>query len=158
MAGPPSLTSVLKVKAEARKRKKGPFCISQQDGPTLTKYVSVIPILLGLPTMVFSIPPLMVLIVAMLAFGIQIAPPRIGLGAVFAMIMDCFIQVCFRLFDGVLALRPVLGSCLWCRCYEHKQCSCYYCRDCAFSNSLNQEFSPLYFGGPCGRRLAHSIH
>jgi hypothetical protein len=97
--------------------------------------------------MIFPIPPLVVLLITMVAFGIQITTPVLGLGAMFAMVTDRPIQICLGFFHGMLAMRPVIGPCLWRRCYEHKQCSCYYCRECAFSNSFNQEFSPLYFGG-----------
>jgi preprotein translocase subunit SecD len=53
----------------------------------------VIPSLFGLPTMFFSVPPLVVLFPAMLTFGIQIATPGIGLGAVIAMLVDRSVQV-----------------------------------------------------------------
>jgi hypothetical protein len=88
--------------------------------------------------MVFPIPPLMVLIPAVLAFGVQIAAAILGLRAVIAVVMDCSVQVCLRLFDGVLALRSVIGV-GWRRSrYKHAQRPRYYCHYCTFSNSLHQ--------------------
>lgn len=52
----------------------------------------VIPILFGLPAVLFSIPPLVVLFPATLAFSVQIAAPVLGFTAVFAVIVDGFIQ------------------------------------------------------------------
>lgn len=63
----------------------------------------VIPSLLGLPAMFFSIPPLVVLIPTMLAFGIQIAAPVVGFATVIAMVTNRSVQVRLRFFDGVLA-------------------------------------------------------
>ena len=64
----------------------------------------VAPGLLSLPAMFLPVPPLMVLVPAMLALGVEIAPSAVSLGAVVAMIMDGFIEVCLRLLDRVLAL------------------------------------------------------
>jgi hypothetical protein len=50
--------------------------------------VILIPIMLGLPAAVSSIPPLVILIPATLPFSIQIPPPFLGLVAVFAMSFD----------------------------------------------------------------------
>lgn len=54
--------------------------------------------------MIFSIPPLVVLIPTMLAFGVQIAAPVIGLAAVIAVVVDGFVQSCLSFFDRMLAL------------------------------------------------------
>jgi hypothetical protein len=59
--------------------------------------------------MFFPIPPLMILIPTTLPFGIQISPPFIRCAAVFALVVDRFVQFRFRLFDGMLALRSGIG-------------------------------------------------
>ena len=64
----------------------------------------VIPILLSLPAMFFSVPPLMVLLPTPLAFGVQIATPVFGLVTTLTVVRDGFVQVCLCLFDGMLAL------------------------------------------------------
>jgi hypothetical protein len=68
--------------------------------------------------MVFAVPPAVILIPTALAFGVQVAAAAISLRAVIAMIMNCFVEVCFRFFDGMLALCMVIGTGLRCRCYE----------------------------------------
>ena len=60
----------------------------------------------------------------MLPFSIQVAPPVLGLVAVIAMIADCFIQVCLRLLDRVLTVRPVIGMGLRGRCHKPHKCRC----------------------------------
>lgn len=69
----------------------------------------MVPVLLGLPTMIMAVPPLMILIPAALALGVQIAPPVFGIAAVLALVVNCFIKSCLRFFDGVLAMRSVIG-------------------------------------------------
>ena len=64
----------------------------------------VIPILLSLPAMFFSVPPLMVRLPTALAFGVQIATPVFGLTTTLTVVRDGFIQVCLCLFDGMLTL------------------------------------------------------
>jgi hypothetical protein len=81
--------------------------------------VVVIPILFGLPAMFFAIPPLMVLFITTLALGVQFAAPILGFAAVFTVVMDCSVQSCLGLFDGVLAMRPIIGTGLGRRGYEH---------------------------------------
>ncbi|HKN15624.1 MAG TPA: hypothetical protein VJX47_01685 [Candidatus Sulfotelmatobacter sp.] len=83
--------------------------------------VIVIPVLFGLPTMLFSIPPLVVLIPATLAFGIQIPASALGLRAVIAMVMDGSVEVGLRFFNGMLTVRPVIGVSSRC-CYEEQKC------------------------------------
>ena len=75
----------------------------------------IFPIVLSLPAMVFPVPPLMILTPAALSFGVQISPPVIGCAAVLAVVMDCFVQSCFRLFDGMLALLSFIGVHEGCR-------------------------------------------
>jgi hypothetical protein len=97
--------------AKNLKRKRPPRFI-QQDSLLLLfsvyqlarSVMIVVPILFGLPTMFFSIPPLVVLFPATLAFGIQIATAVLGFAAVFAVIVDRFIQSSLSLFDGMLAM------------------------------------------------------
>jgi hypothetical protein len=64
----------------------------------------VIPILLSLPAMFFSVPPLMALLPTPLAFSVQIATPVFGLATTLTVVLDGFIQSCLCLFDGMLAL------------------------------------------------------
>ena len=59
--------------------------------------------------MVFSIPPLMIRIPTLLPFGIQIPPPVIRFTAVIALVMDRFVESCFRPFDCMLALVFLVG-------------------------------------------------
>jgi hypothetical protein len=103
-------------------KKSRPAKIPQQDSPGQLVpglVMLVVPVLFGLPAMFFAIPPLVVLFIATLAFSIQIAAPILGLAAVFAIIMDCFVESCLCLFDGMLAMRPIIGTGLGCRGYEH---------------------------------------
>jgi hypothetical protein len=69
----------------------------QQDGLLMCQFARsvmiVIPSLFSLPTMFFSIPPLVILFPAMLTFGIQIMTPGIGLGAVITMLVDRSVQI-----------------------------------------------------------------
>ena len=64
----------------------------------------IFPVVLRLPAVVSSIPPLMMGAPATFPFGIQISPPVVGGAAVFAVIMDRMVQSRFRLLDGMLAL------------------------------------------------------
>jgi hypothetical protein len=64
----------------------------------------VIPVLVSLPAMFFSVPPLMVRLPTPLAFGVQIATPVFGLATALTVVRDGFVQVCLCLFDGMLAL------------------------------------------------------
>jgi hypothetical protein len=95
----------------------------------------VIPSLLGFPAMFFSVPPLMVLLPAMLPLGIQIAAAVVSLRAVIAMIVDGSIQVCLRFFDGMLALRSIIGMGQWRRCHKPHKGRSYYPRHGGLSNS-----------------------
>lgn len=70
----------------------------------------VIPIVLRLPTMFFPIPPPMVLIPTTFPFGIQVSPPIFRLAAVLAVSADGFVQIGLGLFNGMLALRSVIGT------------------------------------------------
>jgi hypothetical protein len=65
--------------------------------------------------MVFTVPPLMVMIPAMLPFGVQITPALVRLMAALAVIVDGPIEIGLGLLDRVLALRPVVGV-----CYRHR--------------------------------------
>jgi hypothetical protein len=58
--------------------------------------------------MFFAIPPLVILVPAIFAFGIQIATAFFRFAAVFAFVMDRPVQPCFRFFNGVLALCAVV--------------------------------------------------
>jgi hypothetical protein len=77
-----------------------------------------LPTVRGFPAMFFSVPPLMVLIPAMLPFSVQIPPPVFSLGAVLTLVADGLVEVCFRLFDRMLTLRSVFGVSLRRRRYK----------------------------------------
>jgi hypothetical protein len=103
--------------------------------------------------MVFAVPPTVILVPTMLAFGVQIAAAIIGLTAVLAMVMNCLVEVCFCLFDSMLALRVVIGAGGRRRGYEQEERPHRYRCHCCFSNSSNQSLSPLFpFAG--GRKAA----
>jgi hypothetical protein len=84
----------------------------------LVVIVIVVPVLLGFPAMILSVPPLVILIPTVSTFGVQIPAAVFGLVAVIAMITDGSVEVGLRLFDGVLAVRPVIGVRSGCCCYE----------------------------------------
>lgn len=67
----------------------------------------------------------MVLIPTVLAFGVQIPATALGLRAVIAMVVDRFVEVRLRFFNGMLAVRPVLGVSPRCGCYEEQKRACY---------------------------------
>jgi hypothetical protein len=100
--------------------------------------VIVIPVLLGLPAMIFTIPPLVVLLPAMLAFGVQVAAAIFGLAAVFSIRVNGMIKPGFRFLDCMLALGTVIGVSLWGRCHEEHKSAGDDCGYCCFSNSLDQ--------------------
>jgi hypothetical protein len=94
--------------------------------------VFLVPILLGFPAVVSSVPPLMILIPAALPFCIQITPSLLGVVAVLAVFLDRSIEPRFRFFDRVLTLASVIGMGLRCG-YEKPECSGYYECHCCFS-------------------------
>jgi hypothetical protein len=69
----------------------------------------MIPVLLGFPAMFFAVPPLMVLLVTVLAFGVEVAAAIIGLAAVLAVVVNGPVQVRFGLFNVVLAPGAIVG-------------------------------------------------
>jgi hypothetical protein len=71
--------------------------------------IVAIPIIFRLPSMFSAIPPLVILLPAPLAFGVQLVASRVSLAAMLAIVMDRLIQPRFRFFDGVLAMRSVIG-------------------------------------------------
>jgi hypothetical protein len=71
--------------------------------------VSLLPIVLSLPSMFFPIPPLMILTPTTLPFGIQISPAVFGLAAVLAPVVDRPVESYFRFFDCMLALPSFIG-------------------------------------------------
>jgi hypothetical protein len=64
--------------------------------------------------MVVAIPPLMVLVPAMLPFRIQIATALICFVAALTVIVNGPVEIGLSFLDCVLALRPVIGV-----CYRH---------------------------------------
>jgi hypothetical protein len=95
--------------------------------------------------MFFAVPPTVILVPTMLAFGVQVTAASIGLRAVIAMVMNCLVEVCFCLFDGMLALRVVIGAGGRRRGYEQEERPHRYRCHCCFSKSSNQCLSPLFF-------------
>ena len=69
----------------------------------------IFPIVLGLPSMFFPIPPLMMRTPATLPFSIQISPPIFGCAAVFTVVMNRFVEPCFGLFNCMLTLFSFIG-------------------------------------------------
>jgi len=69
----------------------------------------LIPVVLGFPAMFFAVPPLVILIPAALAFGIQVAAAVIGFAAALAVVLDGAIESRLSLLDGMLTLSPVVG-------------------------------------------------
>ena len=118
-----------------------------------------VPVVFSFPAMIFAVPPTVILVPAMLAFGVQIAAATIGLGAVLAMVMNCLVEVCFCLFDCMLALRMVVGAGGRRRGYEQEERPHRYRCHCCFSKSSNQSLSPLFplAGDWKSHRLANSI-
>jgi uncharacterized integral membrane protein len=72
--------------------------------------VILFPIVLGLPAVFFTVPPLVIRIPATLPFGIQIAPPVFRFTAMLATFLNRSIHPYFRLFDRVLALASIIGA------------------------------------------------
>ena len=81
----------------------------------MRKHVILLPIVLSFPSMFFPVPPLVILIPTTFPFGIQIPPPVLGFTAMLALVVDRFVQSCFRLFDCMLALSSVIGMYKGCR-------------------------------------------
>jgi di/tricarboxylate transporter len=69
--------------------------------------------------MIFAIPPLVILIPAMLPFGVQISPPVIGVATVLALVVNRSVQSCLRFLDGMLALL-LFGFGVRARCCCHE--------------------------------------
>jgi hypothetical protein len=107
--------------------------------------VILVPSAFSFPAMFFCVPPLVMLLPAALAFGVQIAAAFFSLTAVLATVMDRSVESGLGFFDGVLALRSLIGTRARRGCYENQQRPCYYCRYGCLSYSLNQGFSPLSF-------------
>jgi hypothetical protein len=99
-----------------------------------------VPILLSFPAMFLTVPPLVVRVPTMLPFGIQIAAAVLGLSAVLAVVVYRSIQPCFGFFNGVLALRSVIGVRQG-RCSKPRKRCHYNRRYCCSSNSLSHGFS-----------------
>jgi hypothetical protein len=93
--------------------------------------------------MVVAIPPLMVLIPAMLPFGIQITPAGVRLVAALAVVVDGPVEIGLSFLDCMLALRPVLGVCYRHRNKPRKRHN-HNCCNCCLANSLNHVYSLLF--------------
>jgi hypothetical protein len=59
--------------------------------------------------MFLPVPPLVISAPTPFPLGIQVAPPVFSLTAMFAIVVDRFVQPCLRLFNGVLAVGAVVG-------------------------------------------------
>jgi hypothetical protein len=89
--------------------------------------------------MVVAVPPLMVLIPAVLALGFKVAPPVISFMASLAVVMDGSVEVGFGFFHRMLAFRPIVGVRHRNGCEPGKRGHHHYC-ECCVSNSSNQSF------------------
>lgn len=97
---------------ESNKRNANPLpCrrIGAVIGGSYFRLVMFVPVILCLPAMVSSIPPLMVLVPAALAFGVQVAAAIFRFPAVLAIVLNGMVESRFRFFDRVLAVRPIIG-------------------------------------------------
>jgi hypothetical protein len=65
-----------------------------------------------------AVPPLVILIPAVLALGVQIAAAILGLAAVFSVVMDGSIQAGFGFLDCALAMCSVVVGMYERRCSE----------------------------------------
>jgi hypothetical protein len=101
--------------------------------------VWLIPIVLRFPSLIFPVPPLMVLIPATFALGVQIPPPVIRVAAVLAIFLDGSVEPSFRLFNCVLALRSIVGVCRL-GGDKQKERAYHYCCRHWYSKSSLQDF------------------
>jgi len=67
--------------------------------------IVAVPIAVGMPLMIVTIPPPVVRIPATFAFGIQIMPTLLGLVAAFAVLANRLVKFCFSAFDLALTFR-----------------------------------------------------
>jgi hypothetical protein len=80
----------------------------------LVTIVIVVPSSFGLPPMFLRVPPLVMLVPAALAFGVQVTPTVFRLAAMIAIVGDSSVQSLLRFLDGVLAVGTVIvGTRLW---------------------------------------------
>jgi hypothetical protein len=86
----------------------------------------MIPVLFGFPAMIFAVPPLMVLLITALAFGVEVTAAVFGLAAVLTVAMDGLVQIGFSLFDVMLATGAIVGTRHW-RCHEACEGNRHHC-------------------------------
>jgi hypothetical protein len=77
--------------------------------PLRSNSAVAIPILLSLPTMFFSIPPLVILVPAVLSFGIQLMATRISFGAPLAVIPNRLVESHLGMLNRMLTLGSIVG-------------------------------------------------
>ncbi len=94
--------------------------------------VIVVPVVRGLPAMLFPIPPLMVPIPATLPLGIQVVAAILRFPAVLAVVMNGFVQSGFGFFHGMLALGAIIGM-RYRYCNKPRKRRHHHCRHCGFS-------------------------
>lgn len=83
--------------------------------------VVIIPVLVFMPTLLFSIPPLMVAIPTSLAFGGKVMAPLVRLVAMLTMLANRVIQSRFRLLDAMLAFRSLVVGVRTRYCHKRKE-------------------------------------
>jgi hypothetical protein len=110
--------------------------------------VVILPVVLGLPSMIFPVPPLVIGAPASFPLGIQFPPPVFGLAAALAIIMDRLIQPRFRLFNCVLTVRSVVGMRPRRRRKKCKSSHHNCCRRCVSKFSNQDSFSSLISNEP----------
>jgi hypothetical protein len=104
--------------------------------------------------MFLPVPPLVVRAPTPFPLGVQIAPPVFSLAAMFAIIVDRSVQSRFRLFNGVLAVRAVVGmrsrrSGEKQKRSHHQSCRCVVSKSSNHVNLLSDFVKPLDFMDSC---------
>jgi len=114
------------------------MCVATQAGwRKVVRGLIGIPVVLSLPAMIFAVPPLVVGAPATFALGVQLAPPVVGLAAMFAVVVNSFVQPRLRFFNRVLAVGPVVGMGSR-RSYKYEKRERYCCHQQCVSNSSIQ--------------------
>ena len=80
--------------------------------------IVMVPVWLGVPLVVSSVPPLMISGPAMLALRSKVVPTVSRFGALRPVLRDRLIQFGFRLFNSPTAFVPFVGVSAWC---NHKK-------------------------------------
>jgi hypothetical protein len=126
-------------------KEKSPLILKENSGDFL--FENGLPVI-GLPTMVVAVPPLMVFIPTVLAFGFEIAATVIGFVAALTVVADSVVEIGFGFLYCVLASRSIVGMRHRYSCEPGKRGHHHYC-NCCVSNSSNQGFLLSIAAGIC---------